>query len=169
MEDSSRVVDYPRAVGDRLVLSEENVKVLFLDDWIQRLEWAQAHYGKDTVLVGTAQEAIAALSNNTTWDVVSLDHDLNHEAFVDSSRADSGMEVVRWIVANKPIIRKIFIHTGNHRAAPVMINMLTKAGYTVVWAYSGESDVSTPDSIGKTDEERYANLCHFYGITANPA
>jgi hypothetical protein len=68
------------------------------------------------------------ISNEPRWDIVSLDHDLNFEEFVDSNRKDCGMEVVRWIernafllYENKIIPKQIIVHTSNKIAGTEMV------------------------------------------------
>lgn len=110
--------------------------VMFLDDNQNRLIAAIDLY-KDVPdgglrLARTAGEAIAILSGGIEWDVVSLDHDLGGAVFVDSNREDCGMEVVRWIVANKPSVKEFIVHSWNTPAAYEMARKLSDAGYTVI-------------------------------------
>jgi hypothetical protein len=87
-------------------------------------------------VVMTAVVCIDALKGNE-WDIMCLDHDLGGETYVDSDNKNTGMEVVRWIVANKPKIGQIFVHSYNVGAAHVMAQDLSKAGYAVVRAPFG--------------------------------
>jgi len=103
--------------------------ILFLDDSkkrIKRFKAANPH----AHTVETAEECIAALENQK-WTEVYLDHDLGGEAWVDSNRADTGFEVVRWIVKNKPEVKRFTVHSHNHLAAPLMARALMNAGYQV--------------------------------------
>ena len=108
------------------------MKILFLDDRGERLDIAAArHRDHDPFLVRTAEETIKLLGEGH-WDLVSLDHDLGGESFVDSRREDCGMEVVRWIEMHKPIIGKIIVHSSNPDAAHKMFWRLRVAGYSVL-------------------------------------
>jgi CheY-like chemotaxis protein len=109
------------------------MRILVLDDFDVRLMYARKKYRDvgELYLVKTAEDAILQLKAMNEWGIVSLDHDLGGEVFVDSDREDCGMEVVRWIVKNNPAIRRINIHTANHMAAPQMIASLIHAGYEV--------------------------------------
>ncbi len=101
--------------------------VLFLDDCpARRLRFLEACPLGTTV--ETADEAIEALKLGG-WDVVFLDHDLGGEVYCDSSRADTGSEVVRWIVANRPRVRRCVVHTMNDAAGFGMVEALRDAGY----------------------------------------
>lgn len=117
-------------------------RILFLDDCPTRRQWAKNKFdvgGNYFAEAGTAQEAIQWLEwgepdegwGGPDWDEVYLDHDLGEEVYVDSSRADCGMEVVRWIVENKPTIGKIVVHTMNTAAGHLMARTLKMAGYCV--------------------------------------
>jgi hypothetical protein len=76
------------------------------------------------------QSARNALIDNHSLSVF-LDHDLGGEIYVDSNREDCGMEVVRWIVANKPTIEQLVVHTHNVPAGQDMKTRLMAAGYDV--------------------------------------
>lgn len=105
--------------------------ILFLDDCPNRtrtfrssVPWAKC--------ATTAQGMITLLSETETACMAFLDHDLGGEEFVDSGREDCGMEVVRWIVQNKPDVGQFIVHSFNHDAAVEMEKKLRDAGYNVV-------------------------------------
>lgn len=104
------------------------MSMLFLDDSPLRREKFKLCFPHAT-MVETVAECIEALEERK-WKRVYLDHDLNNEAWVDSRRDDCGMEVVRWIAANKPLVKQIIVHSHNHKAAPVMQALLEDAGYS---------------------------------------
>jgi hypothetical protein len=113
---------------------EPGPRVLFLDDDPKRAgEFVAKH--PQAVWVRTAAECIARLSEE--WGEVHLDHDLGGEIFVDSSREDCGMEVVRWLcAADRPSLRHdalFVIHTHNMNAAGAMVHKLQEAGYLAVY------------------------------------
>ena len=89
---------------------------------------AEAFYEKYAGAVGveTALEAIIEL-RNAHYDVVFLDHVLG----VDLARTDSGMEVARWMVAHRPEVKLIFVHSEDSIAAVAMTTALLGAGYRV--------------------------------------
>jgi hypothetical protein len=104
---------------------------LFLDDDPARAEVFLAE-NPDAVWVQTARECLDRLAE--PWDEVHLDHDLGGERFVDLSREDCGMEVVRWLCqAPRPHLRQthFFVHSHNTAAACVMVMQLSIAGYRV--------------------------------------
>jgi hypothetical protein len=103
--------------------------VLFLDDDPVRWDFFR-HNHPHAVWVQTAADAIAQLSAQA-WDMVCLDHDLGGEYFVDSSRTDCGMEVVRHLVATKPPIALVVVHSLNEAGATPMVDALRQAGYQV--------------------------------------
>ena len=107
-------------------------RILFLDDSPARRKWAEKTLktaGNYIDTSASAFDAICAFGHNR-FDVVYLDHDLNEEAFEDSSVRNCGMEVVRWIVANKPTIGEIIVHSMNTPAGHEMVQKLQEAGYT---------------------------------------
>jgi hypothetical protein len=109
--------------------------LLVLEDHAGRNAHFRAAYPEATI-VETAHEAIDALQKQA-WDHASLDHDLGGEIFVDSSRSDCGMEVVRWIIENKPSIKQIIVHTANRGASDLMCKALRATEYDVIQAPFG--------------------------------
>ena len=107
------------------------VKMLVLDDDEQRIKvlrrvFADAHIE----WVQTAPECIDKL--NEPWDVIRLDHDLGGEIYVDSNRADTGMEVVRHLeVTHYDNLDEavIIVHTRFDTAGKEMAQRLKQAGY----------------------------------------
>ena len=105
------------------------MKVLFLDDNKERTK----EFSKNVphaITVSTAEECVDKLKKDK-FDVCSLDHDLGGEEFVDSGREDCGMEVVRWIMQNEPVIELIVVHSWNIPAAKRMTENLRDSGYSV--------------------------------------
>jgi hypothetical protein len=102
-------------------------RVLVLEDDPTRLALFRGAHPFATY-VETAAECVAQLARQD-WDDVCLDHDLGGEMFADPQRENTGSGVVRWIVANRPRIRRVLVHSLNGPAATAMVQMLTKAGY----------------------------------------
>lgn len=107
------------------------MSTLFLDDSKERCKAIKSVIPYITI-VHTVEECIEKLKEEE-WDLVFLDHDLGNEIYVDSKREDTGMEVVRWIIKNQPIIRHIIVHTLNTSAGIVMAKDLNKAKYEAVY------------------------------------
>ena len=113
-------------------VARRQLSVLFLDDSAKRIAFAKTLFNSyDLTVCTTANGTIKALKKKL-YDVVCLDHDLGGEVFADSNRADTGAEVVRWIVRNKPPISQVIVHSLNFPAAIKMTRWLTVEGYSVV-------------------------------------
>ena len=102
--------------------------ILFLDDNPARLFKFKNHI-PSAFLAATAEEMIELLREHSPAKCIFLDHDLGGKVYVDSSNHDTGMEVVRWILENKPKIERIIIHTLNDDAGYLMVSTLISAGY----------------------------------------
>lgn len=101
--------------------------ILFLDDNPERTKrFLSAYPTAETVT--TAEECIEKLKTKQ-YHVVLLDHDLGGEAWVDSSRDDTGMAVVRWIQKNKVEVQHFIVHSHNTPAGEEMTKKLVDAGY----------------------------------------
>lgn len=105
--------------------------ILFLDDSKERTKKFQSMY-PNAICVETAKECIKKL-DESAWEFLFLDHDLGDQVFVDSSREDTGMEVVRWIEKNVPVIKQIYVHTLNVPAGQSMVDKLRDAGYNALY------------------------------------
>jgi len=118
------------------------LKIIFLDDNKDRARKAQEEFSRllpenpapDIVWTKTAADTILVIQDELYGaNVLSLDHDLGDEVFVDSNRPDCGYEVVRWLIENpQPQIELIFVHSWNVPAAKGMTEDLREAGYQVV-------------------------------------
>jgi hypothetical protein len=105
--------------------------ILFLDDDAFRTRRFKRSY-PSALTAETADQMIELLRNLTEpVDLVFLDHDLGGEQFVDSNGKNTGMEVVRWIMENKPPVEKFIVHSMNHGAAEIMTGRLETSGYDV--------------------------------------
>jgi hypothetical protein len=104
--------------------------IFFLDDDPNRTRTFRANVPQADC-VETASGMIALLSRHGEASLVFLDHDLGGETFVDSNREDCGMEVVRWVVANRPKVSQFIVHSYNPSGAQRMVDDLAGAGYAV--------------------------------------
>lgn len=112
-------------------MPQPKFKMLVLDDDPARVEHLRTRFpNADLHWAETVETCIPMLAEE--WDVIRLDHDLGGEIFVDSNRTDCGMEIVRYILKNKPehLKETIFIvHSKHERAGEKMTAELTAAGY----------------------------------------
>jgi hypothetical protein len=92
--------------------------ILFLDDSEQRIELFRACF-PSAMIVNTAEQAIEHLRDDAGT------------TFQDSDDRESGYEVVRWILANRPTILEVYVHTWNPSAGANMVIDLQGAGYIV--------------------------------------
>jgi len=108
------------------------MRIIFLDDDNQRWYRFQAKI-PNSVRAETADECIRLIRDSTKIDWLFLDHDLGGEAYVNSTREDCGMEVVRFLCADNltKTISNIVVHSHNTVAALEMFNKLKDAGYNV--------------------------------------
>ena len=124
--------------------------ILFLDD-----NWSRTALFKAAIpsayTADTAPGMIALLEKHQPADYVFLDHDLGGATYVDSSRDDTGMGVVRWIVEKKPPIKRVFVHSLNYEAAEEMVAKLKDAGYTAGHTPFTHLDFDKLAAIGKED------------------
>jgi hypothetical protein len=136
-------------------------RTLFLDDDPAR---AEIFLGMNptAVWVQTAAECIARLEE--PWSEVHLDHDLGGEIYVDQSRDDCGMEVVRWLSLHpRPHLKqtRFFIHSHNPGAATMMAMQMMFNGYRVEVRPFGappEAAMPPPEAFPEPDLPRVSLL-----------
>jgi len=102
---------------------------LFLDDCPNRCKSFRSNFPWATI-VNDAESCIAELKKQD-WDQVFLDHDLGGTTYQDASDKNSGSEVVRWILKNKPKVGLFVCHSLNGPARENMVMALRSAGYGV--------------------------------------
>ncbi len=106
------------------------MKIIFLDDsdvrWSKFLSKVPAAYRAET-----ATQCIDMIKDSPDIQWLFLDHDLGGETWVDSSREDCGMEVVRFLCVNDYTakIKSIVVHSHNVSAAKEMHLKLEEKGY----------------------------------------
>lgn len=125
---------------------EVHRRILFLDDDPGRAQVFLAA-NPDAVWVQTVAECLAKLE--LAWDEVHLDHDLGGEQFVDVSREDCGMEVVRWLCGQRRTHlapTRFLVHSHNSTAAMIMGMQLTMSGYRVEVRPFGASEAPPQES-----------------------
>ncbi|GAC1474260.1 MAG: hypothetical protein NVSMB9_24280 [Isosphaeraceae bacterium] len=119
-------------------------RLLFLDDDPERASTFLAQF-PEAVWVQTAADCIARLEE--PWDEVHLDHDLGGEHFVELSREDCGMEVVRWLCFEpRPHLRTTWfiIHSHNAHASSMMSAQMMVNGFRVQVQPFGAIEPSPP-------------------------
>jgi len=133
------------------------MQILFLDDDATRIK-TFTNYFPDAMIVETAFACIEELKNQD-WDVVCLDHDLGGEVYCDSTREDTGMEVVRWIKGTmfRPEsndVGQFLVHSFNHSVTHIMADDLRKAGYNAVIEPFGPRLIQTVKRIEETYNDK---------------
>lgn len=121
------------------------MKVLFLDDDTARIQRVNLIIDADidVTIVSTAAECIDRLKEAEDWDLICLDHDLGGQVFVNSSREDCGMEVVRYLMQypERHTASKILVHSWNGYAGNAMRLSLKTSGYDVDYEpFTGKRD-----------------------------
>lgn len=105
------------------------MNLIFLDDDENRCNLVRKKLPGMVKYAHTAQDCIKRIQEMEEISILFLDHDLGGEVYVDTDREDCGMEVVRWIENNNPLIRNIVVHSMNKPAADEMVQRLQDASY----------------------------------------
>lgn len=122
--------------------------ILFLDDDPTRCKIFRSS-NPAAIIVNTAQECIDQLRRPETWREVHLDHDLGGMHYADPSQENTGSEVVRWILMNKPDVRAFIIHSFNQPAALAMRDALRNHGYYALYIPFGRGFNAPPANASK--------------------
>jgi len=103
------------------------MNILFLDDCPNRTrKFRSLLPSADTCF--TAKECIDKLYTQE-WDWVFLDHDLGGETYQNSEEFNTGMQVVREMIARRAEVHRVIVHSLNYYAAQTMVDLLKQYGY----------------------------------------
>ena len=113
------------------------MKIFILEDNQDRISlFREKLKGHDLTIAETAQEAINALGTNKNamtreshFDLIFLDHDLGGEEMVGTNGANTGSEVVRWMAQEMGSGPSIIVHSMNAPAALEMQEKLRDVGF----------------------------------------
>ncbi len=109
------------------------MRILIIEDNDQRIKVFKRELIPNELFIFTdAAPGIEFMKNDSEGiDLLMLDHDLGGTMWADPSGENTGSAVVRWMIANKPKISSIIIHSHNVVEAKNMFTDLSKAGYAV--------------------------------------
>jgi len=102
--------------------------LLFLDDDVNRAEYASKYYIDFEVDFCFNAEQAKFLLKNHKYDYISLDHDLLGVPYA-SSDEKSGYEVAKYICENKITAEFIIIHSYNEIGSKKMLKLLEQNDY----------------------------------------
>ena len=104
------------------------LKILILEDSPERIRIFKEKLSKkhDIYFFNQVEEAKRAIESQGPFDVIFLDHDLDHQIYVDSDEENTGYQLAKYI-ANKNISAKVIIHTMNTIGADRMLEVLPDA------------------------------------------
>jgi CheY-like chemotaxis protein len=102
-------------------------RILFLDDDKGRHSYFRSLANSIGIIpecVETVEECCAKIKTSY-FDIISLDHDLSGEIYIDQSRKDCGMEVVRFLESNEIQQGEVICHSYNTKARYEMYKRLS--------------------------------------------
>ena len=108
--------------------------VLILDDDTRRYRPLRKYaaplcHGTTTVhVVGTASEAIAALSRQSYWHLIMLDHAPGGRVFVNSNDPNTGFQVAKFIREHGVKFHQCILHSMNPGGVASMASQLKGLG-----------------------------------------
>jgi len=109
------------------------MRVFVLEDDPMRLAWFWSHFqGTELTCCTDAADAVRAFRDGR-WDVVSLDHDLGGQTFVDSADKNTGAEFLRQCGAEVAACPVVAVHSYNQAGAARMIALLQDYGKSIEW------------------------------------
>ena len=108
--------------------------------------------GRNVKAAADAKQCTDALARQP-WDLVCLDHDLGGQTYVPTTKGNSGSGVVRWMLAHKPTVGTVVVHSLNGPASQGMVSDLTRAGYAAThepFFWMRERTIVLPDNTPTT-------------------
>ena len=108
-----------------LILDDNPARFTNLVEEVERIAYP---YMEHIVIVTTAQRAIKELEHKS-WNVISLDHDLDGQVYVASENQNTGFTVAKYIADNHITFNTLLIHTLNDVGARNMQKVLQVSKY----------------------------------------
>lgn len=106
------------------------MRILILDDDLNRHSiFKMAFIGSNITSVEKTEFCIQELLENDPFDIVMLDHDLDHRVYVPSGPG-TGYEIAEWLRDHpEKMPRLVILHTCNRDGAAKMLEVLPNAKY----------------------------------------
>lgn len=106
------------------------MKVLFVDDDPNRWKsFTQNNVSLVSTRARLVEDAVNILKSDK-FDIICLDHDMDDPPL--RLWLPNGTDLAKWMVENKIECKVIFLHSLNDEGRARMLDILTKAGYTVL-------------------------------------
>ena len=113
------------------------MKIFCLDDSYSRHVLFRKKFPNDNIIFAiSAQEAIGILSEDMSWNLICLDHDLGNEIYVNSDEPNTGYQVAKFLATKNPKC-PIVVHSSNYWGAMKMLSCLPHAEY-IPYFYQSE-------------------------------
>ena len=112
--------------------------ILLLEDKDDRAaalrDAAHRHTDSAVVRAATSREALREMAT-CDFDLLVLDHDLDHDGELKAAETGTGMDVVLALSQNPPSSARppVIVSSKNLPAAGIMVAVLLAAGYPVAW------------------------------------
>jgi DNA-binding NtrC family response regulator len=109
-------------------LGMRKIKVLILEDSHERRNIFRNKLSKDCELYfyDQVEDAKKAIDSLGPFEIIFLDHDLDHRIYVDSDEKNTGYQLAKYI-AEKNLDVRVIIHTMNIYGAARMLEVLPQA------------------------------------------
>lgn len=110
-------------------MNKEDIKILILEDNDERIEcFKNIMQGTQLTIVKHVSEAVEHLQN-TSFDLLCLDHDLDGKAYVTPEQGEqTGTDVARFLSVNPQFKPKhVILHSLNEPGRKIMLSYLPEA------------------------------------------
>jgi len=109
------------------------MKIFILEDSKERIKWFKEVFSSESNLffADNVEEAKKILLENSEFDILFLDHDLDQKIFVNSNEQNTGYQLARFLVENKISFMSIIIHSMNIFGSCRMFDVLKKISENV--------------------------------------
>ena len=91
------------------------MKIFILEDRNRRIKWFKKVFSSENSLffADNVEDAKKILLENSEFDILFLDHDLDQKIFVNSNEQSTGYQLTKFIVENKISFGFAYIHSMN--------------------------------------------------------
>jgi CheY-like chemotaxis protein len=109
------------------------MKIFILEDRNRRIKWFKKVFSSENSLffADNVEDAKKILLENSEFDILFLDHDLDQKIFVCPNESNTGYQLARLLVENKISFVSIIIHSMNIFGSCRMFDVLKKISENV--------------------------------------
>ena len=105
--------------------------IFIFEDDQKRIDQFKKYLKDDNLVITDNIDIAKKILKDQTFDVALLDHDMDHQIFVESTSKNTGFQVASFIVQENIPFHQVIVHSHNPVGAENMMHVLNKYGTNI--------------------------------------